>query len=143
MLRMRVYRLAVPLTVMGLDIWSLLVIGAGTLMSLQFWQDHVAPILTLPLSALTGWAMSKVLAFIKYLFPGRALLHTLAWLTQGDRYDVVRDLCSYPLIVPSHDRFYVRPSRKPGRRAGNPTAGRVGTTLLPRKVPGMADPKGV
>ncbi|PNY79659.1 hypothetical protein [Deinococcus koreensis] len=120
MLRMRVYRLAVPLTVMGLDVWALLTIGAGTLMSLQYWQDRVPAILTLPLAALSGFALSKVIGFIRYLFPGRALMHVLAWLTQGDRYRVMRDLCSYPLIVPREDRFLVRPSRKPVKRARRP-----------------------
>lgn len=139
MLRMRVYRLAVPLTVLGLDIWALLVIGAGTLVSLQFWQDHVPAILTLPLSGLSGFALSKVMGFIKYLFPGRALIHSLAWLTQGDRYRVVRDLCSYPLIVPREDRFLVRPSRKPAKRARRPA---VPVALASPRLPAFSAPDG-
>jgi hypothetical protein len=139
MLRMRVYRLGVPLTVLGLDIWALLVIGAGTLISLQYWQDHVPALLTLPLSGLTGLAVSKVMGFIKYIFPGRALTHSLAWLTQGDRYEVVRDLCSYPLIVPREDRFLVRPSRKPAKRAKRPA---VPLSLAAVKAPPFGTPEG-
>ena len=139
MLRMRVYRLGVPLTVLGLDIWALLVIGAATLISLQFWQDHVPALLTLPLSGLTGFAVSKVMALIKYIFPGRALIHCLAWLTQGDRYEVVRDLCSYPLIVPKEDRFLVRPSRKPVRHAKRPA---VPLSLASAKRPAFTAPEG-
>ncbi|WP_146009626.1 hypothetical protein [Deinococcus planocerae] len=119
---MRVYRLAVPLTVLGMDLWALFTVAFGTLVALQFWQDRAPALLSLPLAGLSGFALSKLVGLIKHFFPGRALWHVVAWLTQGDRYRVQRDVCSSPLIVPREDRFLVRPSRKQARRVGRAAA---------------------
>lgn len=115
MLRLRLYRLALPLTVLGLDLWSLFLVAFGVLISLGYWQDRVPNILVLPLSGAAGYALMQVVGLVKRLFPGRALLHMMTWLTQGDHYVVRRDAHPMPLIVPEVDRFMVRPSRKPAK----------------------------
>lgn len=110
MLRLRVYRLALPITILGLELWALGVIGLGGLLSLEFYQQVLPAWLAFPASGVTGYLLMRLVAFIKIVFPGRALAHTFLWLSQGDRYVIQREIRPLPLIVPERDRYLVRRS---------------------------------
>jgi hypothetical protein len=100
MLRMRVYRLSLPITVLGVELWALAVIGGGGVVSLQFYASILPSILPFPAAAATGFFLYKTVYVIKRYFPGRAFYHLMIWLTQGDRYAVLRETRCMPLIVP-------------------------------------------
>jgi hypothetical protein len=100
MLKMRVYRLSLPLTVMGVELWALGLIGGGGIISLQFYSSILPSILPFPVAAVTGVFLYKIVAIIKRYFPGRAFYHLMTWLTQGDRYTLQRELRCMPLILP-------------------------------------------
>jgi hypothetical protein len=100
MLQLRVHRLNTPFTIMGLEMWALATVSLGTLMFLQVYNGILPSFLPLPAAALTGFAFMKLVGFLKSLFPGRSFMHTMTWLTSGDRYVVQRELKSAPLIIP-------------------------------------------
>ena len=100
MLRMRVYRLSLPITVMGVELWALAVIGGGGVISLQFYSSILPSILPFPAAAATGFFLYKIVSVIKRYFPGRAFYHLMIWLTQGDRYSLQRETRCMPLILP-------------------------------------------
>ena len=100
MLRMRVYRLSLPITVMGVELWALAVIGGGGVISLQFYSSILPSILPFPAAAATGFFLYKIVSMIKRYFPGRAFYHLMIWLTQGDRYSLQRETRCMPLILP-------------------------------------------
>lgn len=111
MLQLRVYRLSLPITILGLELWAVMTVGLGTLLSLQVWDKLVPTFLTLPLSAVSGYLFLKFVEVVKHYFPGRSLVHGTRWLTQGDVYLPQRERRPLPLIVPQEDRFLVKPRR--------------------------------
>jgi hypothetical protein len=116
MLKMRVYRLSLPITVMGVELWALGLIGGGGIISLQFYSSILPSILPFPAAATTGFFLYKIVAAIKRYFPGRAFYHLMTWLTQGDRYTLQRELRCMPLIVPGE----ARATNQPLTRASKP-----------------------
>jgi hypothetical protein len=118
MLRMRVYRLSLPITVMGVELWALAVIGGGGVISLQFYSSILPSILPFPAAAATGFFLYKIVYVIKRHFPGRAFYHLMTWLTQGDRYTLQRELRCMPLIVPGESL----PTNQPLTRASKPVS---------------------
>jgi hypothetical protein len=98
MLRMRVFRLGVPFTILGLEVWALGSIGIGSIIALQFLQGF-PPYIAIPGTVGIGWLVMLVIGFARRFFPGRAISHTYTWLTQSDRYVIRRDSSSYPLVV--------------------------------------------
>jgi hypothetical protein len=111
MLQLRVYRLNIPFTMLGLELWALATVGFGTLMFLQLYSGWLPSFLPLPAAALTGFGFMKFVGFMKSLFPGRSFLHTVYWLTSGDRYIVRKELKSAPLIVPERNPLQRQPTR--------------------------------
>ncbi len=101
MLRMRVYRLSLPITLMGLELWALGVVAGGAIVSLQFYSSVLPSILPFPIAAGTGFILLKIVVTIKRYFPGRAFYHLLSWITQGDRYTLQRETRCLPLILPA------------------------------------------
>jgi hypothetical protein len=100
MLRMRVYRLSLPITLLGVELWAFGVIGGGAVISLQFYSSLLPSILPFPAAATTGFFLYRIVYAIKRFFPGRAFYHLMIWLTQGDRYAILRETRCMPLIVP-------------------------------------------
>lgn len=103
MLQLRVYRLTIPLTIMGLEIWAVFTAGFGSVMSMQLYRDIEPSILAFPLAGGTAYIMLVVVGQIKRHFPGKAFVHTMQWISQGDRYLVGRETRSAPLVLPDQD----------------------------------------
>ncbi len=112
MLRMRVYRLAIPLTVFGMDMVALFSVAIVSLISLQFFQNVLPSILPFPAAFAVGFGVLKSMTYLKQVFPGRAIVHMVLWLTQGDRYVMARERQALPIIVPSEEKL-VTGSRRP------------------------------
>jgi hypothetical protein len=112
MLRMRVYRLAIPLTVFGMDMVALFSVAAVSLVSLQFFQSILPSVLPFIAAFAVGLGVLKLVTFLKQVFPGRAIVHMFLWLTQGDRYVMARERQALPIIVPSEEKL-VTGSRRP------------------------------
>jgi hypothetical protein len=116
MLRMRVYRLAIPLTVFGMDLVALVCVAIGSLVSLQFFQGVLPSILPFPAAFAVGFGILKLVTYLKQMFPGRAIIHMVQWLTQGDRYVMARERRALPIIVPNEEKL-VTGARRPVARS--------------------------
>jgi hypothetical protein len=116
MLRMRVYRLAIPLTVFGMDMVALFSVAIISLIALQFFQGVLPSILPFPAAFAVGYGVLKLVTYLKQIFPGRAIVHMVLWLTQGDRYVMARERQALPIIVPSEEKL-VTGSRRPNVRS--------------------------
>jgi hypothetical protein len=112
MLKMRVYRLSLPITVMGVELWALGVIGGSTLMSLSFYGGFLPFFLPYPAAGATGFGILKVVTIIKRNFPGRAFNHLMTWLTSGDRYILERETRCMPLIITGSSQIEQRRTTK-------------------------------
>jgi hypothetical protein len=123
MLRMRVYRLAIPLTVFGMDMVGLFSVAAVSLISLQFFQSILPSVLPFLAAFAVGFGVLKLVTFLKQIFPGRAIVHMVLWLTQGDRYVMARERQALPIIVPSEEKLVTglrRPNVRPQQVAVKP-----------------------
>jgi hypothetical protein len=105
MLRMRVYRLAIPLTVFGMDMVALFSVAAVSLVSLQFFQGILPSVLPFLAAFAVGFGVLKLVTYVKQIFPGRAIVHMFLWLTQGDRYVMARERQALPIIIPSEEKL--------------------------------------
>jgi hypothetical protein len=112
MLRMRVYRLSLPITVMGVEVWALAVIGGATLMSLNLYSGILPFFLTYPAAGATGFGILKIVTTIKRYFPGKAFFHLMAWLGSGDRYSLERETRCMPLIITGSSQIEQRRTTK-------------------------------
>jgi hypothetical protein len=112
MLRMRVFRLALPITVMGVELWALGVIGGATLMSLNLYTGLLPSVLPYPAAAATGFGILKIVTIIKRHFPGRAFYHLLTWIASGDRYTLERETRCMPLIITGASQIEQRRTTK-------------------------------
>jgi hypothetical protein len=112
MLRMRVYRLAIPLTVFGMDMVALFSVAICSLVAVQFFQGFLPSVLPFPAAFAVGFMVLQLVTYLKKIFPGRAIVHVVLWLTQGDRYVMARERQALPIIVPSEEKL-VTGSRRP------------------------------
>jgi hypothetical protein len=135
-LRMRVFRLSVPFTLMGVELWAFGVVGIGTVVSLQWFQQFLPSILPFPAAGATGLLLLKIISTIKRFFPGRAFIHLLSWLTAGDRYVLEREKRCLPLVVPDEESInrrlaQSRPRTRPVQTS-TPLGALVGSNPNPR-----------
>jgi hypothetical protein len=112
MLRMRVYRLSLPITVMGIELWALAVVGGATLMSLSVYGGFLPFFLPYPAAGATGFGILKIVTTIKRHFPGRAFNHLMTWITSGDRYTLERETRCMPLIITGASQIEQRRTTK-------------------------------
>ncbi len=136
MLRMRVFRLSVPFTLMGVELWAFGVVGVGTVVSLQWFQQFLPSVLPFPAAGATGLLLLKIISTLKRYFPGRAFYHLLSWLTDGDRYILEREKRCLPLVVPDEESINRRLAQsRPRTRAtqtSTPLGALVGSNPNPR-----------
>jgi hypothetical protein len=137
---MRVYRLSIPFTLMGVELWAFGVVGVGTVVSLQFFMQILPSVLPFLAAGATGLLLLKIVSTTKRFFPGRAFWHLLLWLTEGDRYMLEREKRCLPLIVPDEEDLArrqrqlnpplrTRPSPQPSPLVGQPSNARVQLAL--------------
>jgi hypothetical protein len=100
-MRRRVYRLYQPITLLGLELWHIPVIGMGFSLGLRL-LDPVHPILGLLGGAVVGWVFLMMAEKLRERYPGAALLHEAVWMGQSDNYVPGKDRETTPL------RFYGR-----------------------------------
>jgi hypothetical protein len=112
MLKMRVYRLSLPITVMGVELWALGVVGGATLMSLNLYGGILPFFLPYPAAGATGFGILKIVTTIKRHFPGRAFNHLMTWLTSADRYSLERETRCMPLIITGASQIQQRRTTK-------------------------------
>ncbi len=112
MLRMRVFRLSLPITVMGVELWALGVVGGATILSLNLYSGFLPSILPYPAAGATGFGILKIVTTIKRHFPGRAFNHLMTWITSGDRYTLEREMRCMPLIITGSSQIEQRRTTK-------------------------------
>jgi len=100
--RRRVYRLYQPITILGLELWQLPVIGLGFVIGLRL-MEGVHPATGLLAGAATGYVALMLVEKLRERYPGASLLHEALWLTQSDRYTPGKDQKTTPLVI-GHDR---------------------------------------
>jgi hypothetical protein len=98
MLRLRVWRLYQPLTLLGLEMWQLFVGMMAMVLGLQLGGMLPHPALGLVLAGAMGYAAIKFSDRLKLLYPGASLWQEITWLTQKERYRPERDEDTTPLI---------------------------------------------
>ncbi len=105
MMRMRVYRLTIANTFLGLEAWQFGVIGIGAMLAMQFFQT-IMPAGAAPLAAsgICGFGILKLVTMIGAKLPGKATMHLLLWMLQSDRYVHRSDTKSVPLLLPSRQK---------------------------------------
>ncbi len=91
MLRLRVWRLYQPLTLLGLEMWQLFVGMVAMVLGLQLGGMLPHPALGLVLAGAMGYAAIKFSDRLKLLYPGASLWQEITWLTQKERYRPERD----------------------------------------------------
>lgn len=97
-MRRRVYRLYQPITIVGLELWQLPVIGLGFVIGLRL-MEGVHPAAGLLAGAATGYMALMLAEKLRERYPGASLLHEALWLTQSDRYTPGRDRETTPLVI--------------------------------------------
>jgi len=98
MLRFRVWRLYQPLTLLGLELWQLMVGAMAMTIGLQVGGALPHPALGLVMAGAMGYGAIKLSDRLRLLYPGASLWQEVAWLTQKERYKPDRDLDTTPLI---------------------------------------------
>ncbi|AEG34412.1 hypothetical protein [Thermus thermophilus] len=98
MLRLRVWRLYQPLTLLGLELWQLFLGAVAMTLGLQVGGALPHPALGLVLAGLLGFLAIKFSDRLRILYPGASLWQEIAWLTQKERYRPERDEDTTPLI---------------------------------------------
>lgn len=101
-MRRRVYRLYQPITIVGLELWQLPVIGMGFVIGLRL-MEGMHPAAGLLAGAVTGYLALVLAERLKERYPGASLLHEMLWLTQGDHYLPGKDRETTPLFTRDHD----------------------------------------
>ena len=102
-MRRRVYRLYQPITIVGLELWQLPVIGLGFVIGLRL-MEGMHPAAGLLAGAVTGYLALVLAEKLRERYPGASLLHEALWLTQSDRYVPGKDQETTPLFtLPNHD----------------------------------------
>lgn len=100
MLRLRVWRLYQPLTLLGLELWQLFLGAMAMTFGLQLGGALPHPALGLVLAGAMGYAAIKWSDRLRLLYPGASLWHEIAWLTQKERFKPDRDEDTTPLFLP-------------------------------------------
>lgn len=98
MLRLRVWRLYQPLTLLGLELWQLFLGMMAMTLGTQLGGALPHPALGLVLAGAMGYGAIKLSDRLRLLYPGASLWQEVAWLTQKERYKPDRDLDTTPLI---------------------------------------------
>lgn len=98
MLRLRVWRLYQPLTLLGLELWQLFLGAVAMTLGLQVGGSLPHPALGLVLAGVAGFLAVKFSDRLRMRFPGASLWQEIAWLTQKERYRPERDEDTTPLI---------------------------------------------
>lgn len=98
MLRLRVWRLYQPLTLLGLELWQLFLGAMAMTFGLQIGGALPHPALGLVLAGLLGYGAIKYSDRLRLRFPGASLWQEVAWITQKERYKPERDEDTTPLI---------------------------------------------
>lgn len=98
MLRLRVWRLYQPLTLLGLELWQLGIGAFAMTLGLQLGGALPHPALGLVLAGSLGYAAIRFSDRLRLYFPGASLWQEVAWLTQKERYKPERDWDTTPLI---------------------------------------------
>jgi len=101
-MRRRVYRLYQPITIVGLELWQLPVIGLGFVVGLRL-MEGAHPAAGLLAGAVTGYLTLGVAERVRERYPGASLLHEALWLSQGDQYVPGKDPETTPLLMRSND----------------------------------------
>jgi hypothetical protein len=99
MLQLRVYRLSIPLTILGMEVWAFFTVGFGTLVCLQIYQNFMPAWSSALFSFGTGFGILKVVEIIRKYFPGNAFQHQVKWFSQGERYILGKETKALPLIL--------------------------------------------
>lgn len=105
MLRLRVYRLQQPLTVLGLELWQLATLGGGFLLAMEFSQAvfRSGPVALLA-SAASGFGLMRAVEAIQArLVPG-FIRDYVAWVSGADVYWPQADPITAPLVVDVEER---------------------------------------
>jgi len=97
-LRLRVWRLYQPLTLLGLELWQLFLGMMAMTLGMQLGGALPHPALGLVLAGAMGYGAIKLSDRLRLLYPGASLWQEVAWLTQKERYKPDRDLDTTPLI---------------------------------------------
>jgi hypothetical protein len=97
-MRRRVYRLYQPITIVGLEVWQLPVIGLGFVIGLRL-MEGMHPAMGLLAGAVTGYLALVAADKLRERYPGASLLHEMLWLTQSDRYVPGKDKETVPLLL--------------------------------------------
>lgn len=100
-MRRRVYRLYQPITIMGLELWHLPIIGMGFSLGLRL-MDGMHPAAGLLGGAITGYLTLVLAEKVRERYPGASLLHEILWLSQGDHYVPGKDKETTPLLMRDH-----------------------------------------
>jgi len=98
MLRLRVWRLYQPLTLLGLELWQLFLGAVAMTLGLQVGGSLPHPALGLVVWCVAGWVAVKLPARLVMRSPGPGLWQEIAWLPQKERYRPERDEDTTPLI---------------------------------------------
>lgn len=101
-MRRRVYRLYQPITIVGLELWQIPVIGLGFVIGLRL-MEGAHPAVGLLAGAVTGYLTLGFADRLRERYPGAALLHEALWLSQGDHYAPGKDQETAPLLMRNHD----------------------------------------
>ena len=103
-LRMRVFRIAQPLTVLSLEIWQIFVIVIGFIIALSILQQMYTGIIPILGGIVTSYLFMRVVTFVKdHTHPGAAL-HFVHWLVDADTYAPAQDFDTTPLVLPKSDK---------------------------------------
>lgn len=95
-MRRRVYRLYQPITVIGLELWQLLIMAIGFVIGLKA-AGEVHPAVQLVLGAVVGYLTLFLSERLKERYPGGALFQEITWLSQADHYVPDKDSETTPL----------------------------------------------
>ncbi|MGC8877064.1 hypothetical protein [Thermus sp.] len=101
MLRLRVWRLYQPLTLLGLELWQIFLGLVAMALGLQVGGSLPHPALGLVFAGLMGFLAVRYSDRLRLRFPGASLWQELAWITQKERYRPDRDEDTTPLIYDS------------------------------------------
>ena len=104
-LRMRVFRVAQPLTVLSLEIWQIFVIVIGFIIALSILQQIYIGIIPILGGIVTSYLFMRVVTYVKdHTHPGAAL-HFVRWMVDADTYTPTQDLDTTPLLLPKSDKL--------------------------------------
>lgn len=98
-MRRRVYRLYQPITLLGLELWHVPLLGFGFVLGMRLLEPvHTA--LGLLGGGIVAYAFLVLAERVRERYPGAALLHELTWISQSDHYLPQPDLETVPLLLP-------------------------------------------